>query len=148
MDVRNPRWLPANSNTYISTCIQLCCMIQTGISMFLKSRYSKKLFFILFDASGSQKSKMSDPQTGNTCIIACTQSSWTSISFSGSKYSNKLFFYIVWYKQKPEFQDGGSQTGNTYISAFIQRSCQIPTAIPTCSKAKNSLKLFSTMCDK
>ena len=36
---------------------------------------------------------------------------------------------------------------NTYISACTQRSCKIPTAIFMFSKSRNSMELFSLLCD-
>ena len=42
----------ASEWTYISACIQHSCAIPTAIPMFSRSRNSKKLFFIMCDASG------------------------------------------------------------------------------------------------
>ena len=49
-------------NTYISVCIQYSCSIPTVIPMFSRSKNSTKLFFIICDACGSQKSKMATHQ--------------------------------------------------------------------------------------
>ena len=72
-EVRNPRWRLKNRNTYISACTQRSFTISKAISMFSKSRNSMKLFFILCDASGSQKSKMPAYKKGNTHFSACIQ---------------------------------------------------------------------------
>ena len=106
---------PQTGNTYISACTQRSCMIPTATPMFSRCRNSKKLFFILCDASGNQKSKMADPQTGNTYISACTQRNCmtpTAISvFSRSRNSTKLFSILCdasgsqksrWRTHKPE----------------------------------------------
>ena len=47
-------------NTNISACILLSCKIPTAKLMFSKLGNSMEIFFILCDASGSQKSKMAD----------------------------------------------------------------------------------------
>ena len=56
--VKNPRWRLTNRNTYISACTQRNCKILTAIYMFPFYVNPIKLFFILCDASESQKSKM------------------------------------------------------------------------------------------
>ena len=56
--VKNPRWRLTNRNTYISACTQRNCEILMVIYMFPFYMNSMKLFFILRDASKSQKSKM------------------------------------------------------------------------------------------
>ena len=56
--VKNPRWRLTNRNTYISACTQRNCTILMAIYMFSFSMNPMKIFFILRDASGSQKSKM------------------------------------------------------------------------------------------
>ena len=114
-EVRNPRWRLTYRHAYISASTQRNCMTPTAISMFSRSRNSTKLFSILCDASGSQKSKMADPQTGNTYISACTQRNCmtpTAISmFSRSRNSTKLFSILCdasesqksrWRTHKPE----------------------------------------------
>ena len=72
---------------------------------------------------------------------------------NGDKYVYKVEKFnedisnTVWCKQRSEIQDGGSQTGNTYISAYIQYSCTIPTVVSMFSWSRNSIRLFSIICD-
>ena len=150
-EVRNPRWRLTCRHTYISACTQRSCMIQTTISMFSRSSNSTKLFPILCDASGSQKSKMADPQTGNTYISACTQRSCmiqTAISmFSRSRNSKKLFFILSDASGIQKSKMADPETGNTHISACTQRICKIPTATPMLSSSGKSTKPFSILCD-
>ena len=56
--VKNPRWRLTNRNTLISACTQRNCTILTAIYMLSFSMNPMKIFFILRDSSGSQKSKM------------------------------------------------------------------------------------------
>ena len=51
---RFPTLCRASETTYISAGIQYSCAIPTAIPMFSRSRNSKKLLFIMCDASGRQ----------------------------------------------------------------------------------------------
>ena len=72
-EVKNPRWRLTNRNTYKSACTQRSFTNSKAISMFSRSRNSMELFFILRDASGSQKSKMAAYKKGNTHFSVCIQ---------------------------------------------------------------------------
>ena len=73
--VKNPRWRLTNRNTYISACTQRSCTILTAICRFSFSMNPMELFFMLPDASESQKSKMAAHKNRVYSFSDCTQRS-------------------------------------------------------------------------
>ena len=72
---RNSRWWTPDRNfhlnTYISACRQHRNEISKAKSMFSRSTYPMELQEMLYDITGSKKSKMAASKTGNTYISAC-----------------------------------------------------------------------------
>src|SRR5664279_1147325 len=74
---RNSRWRTPdrnfNFNTYVSACRQHRNEISKAILMFSGSTYPMELPGMLYDLTGSGKSKMAASKTGCTYISACRQ---------------------------------------------------------------------------
>ena len=150
-EARNPRWRTNKPEIRISQHLHnVATWFQRLYPCFQGQRIQKSYFYIVWC---KRKSEIQDGGPRNrkysylSLYTTYLQDSNVYIYVFKVQKFEKAILYIVWYKQNPEFQDGGSQTGNAYISACIQHSCKIPTVIPTFSKAKNWLKLFSTVCD-
>ena len=96
-EVRNPRWRSQTGILYISL-YTTWLHDPIDISMFSRSSISMKLFLLLCDASGSQKSKMAAHKKGNTHLSACIQRRCTILTaismFSRHSSYTKLLFIL------------------------------------------------------
>jgi len=99
--------------------------------MFLEARNPTVLLEILFDVTGSQKSKMAasnlEIRLSRLVDMIAMKFQWLPPCF-WSKVSNGTIGNTVRRNRKSEIKDGGLQSGNTYISTSRHDSNEMPTA--------------------